>query len=132
MKTISQKLGIWPNDRILVVNPDDKILARIEKEMGTEVGFLFEKPKGKVPMVLIWLREGDDATQLANNYRDSIDETGQLWFFFPKKEQMRQQRLTLTRETVASDVARANLESTKICSVDADTQTLGFVLPLKD
>jgi hypothetical protein len=44
---------------------------------------------------------------------------------------MRQQRLTLTRETVASDVARANRNRPKSAR-DADTQTLGFVLPLKD
>ncbi|MHA1568578.1 MAG: hypothetical protein ACTSXZ_03840 [Alphaproteobacteria bacterium] len=132
MKTISQKLGIWPDDQLLVVNPDEKIIERIRNEMKDEVTFITEVPDGgNVPLVLIWLDEGDDPTAIANRYKQVIDETGQLWFFFPKKEYMRRQRLTITRETVTLDVLRAQLESTKICSIDADTQALGFVLPLE-
>ncbi len=133
MKTISQKLGIWPDDRILVVNPEDKVLNRIKEEVKGEAVFVTEyEPTDKFPMVLIWLREGDDATALANKYKAMIDQIGQLWFFFPKRETMRREQLTNTRETITLDVMRARLETTKICSIDADTQALGFVLPLRD
>lgn len=132
MKTISQKLGIWPDDRVLVVNPEEKILDRLRDEVKDRIDFVTAAPPEKVPIVLIWLQEGDDATALANQYKQFIDETGQLWFFFPKKEYMRREKLTITRESVSLDVLRAQLETTKICSIDAQTQALGFVLPLKD
>ncbi len=133
MKTISQKLGIWPDDKILVVNAEEKVLNRIKEEVKGEATFVTEhQPGDKFPMVLIWLREGDDATALANTYKQYIDQIGQLWFFFPKREMMRRERLTNTRETITLDVMRARLETTKICSIDADTQALGFVLPLRD
>jgi len=133
MKSISAKLGIWPNDRLLVVNPDPKILERIKGEHQGMVQLFSESPApgAKIPMVLIWLQEMDDATALANAYKGYIDNTGQLWFFFPKKEFMRKNQLTVTRETVAQDVSRANLEMTKVCSIDAETQAMGFVLPLR-
>lgn len=132
MKSISAKLGIWPNDRLLVINPDPKILDRIRDEHNGAISFLEEEPKNGavVPMVLIWLQEGDDPTALANDYKQLISSTGQLWFFFPKKEFMRKHQLTITRETVSQDVARANMEMTKVCSIDAETQAMGFVLPL--
>ena len=130
MKNISQKLGIWPNDEILLVNPDERVVERIQQEQHEDVKFLYDKPSHPVPVVLIWLLEGDDATALANIYRQVIDETGQIWFFFPKKETMRKNQLTVTRETVTLDVTRANLEMTKVCSIDADTQAMGFVLRL--
>lgn len=133
LKTISQKLGIWPDDRILVVNAEDKVLNRIKEEVKGEAEFVAEcQPDEKFPMVLIWLREGDDATAIANKYKQMIDQIGQLWFFFPKREMMRRDRLTNTRETITLDVMRARLETTKICSIDAETQALGFVLPLRD
>lgn len=131
MKTIANKLGIWPNDRILLVNPDEKIRDRIQREMDEEVSFIEEVKDEKVPLVLIWVGEGDDPTEIANRYKQVIDETGQLWFFVPKKEHLRRERLTVTRETVTLDVLRARMEPTKICSIDADTQALGFVLPLE-
>ncbi|NLH50730.1 MAG: DUF3052 family protein [Myxococcales bacterium] len=131
MKSISAKLGIWPNDRLLMVSPDPKVVDRIQAEQHGHASLVYEVPAGaKVPMVLIWLREGDDATALANKYKTLLDGTGQLWFFFPKKETMRANQLTVTRETVQQDVCQANLEMTKICSIDADTQAMGFVLPL--
>jgi len=132
MKSISTKLGIWPNDRLLAVNPDPRFLERLTAEHRGSITILDAPPPGgeKVPMVLIWLREGDDPTALANRYKPLIDKIGQLWFFFPKKEMMRKNLLTVTHETVAQDVARADLEMTKVCSIDADTQAMGFVLPL--
>jgi hypothetical protein len=131
VKSISAKLGIWPNDRLLVVNGDAKVLDRIRAEHKGAINLLTEiPPDGRIPMVLIWLGENDDATALANSYKRLIDATGQLWFFFPKKEFIRKNQLTVTRETVAQDVSRANLEMTKVCSIDADTQAMGFVLPL--
>ncbi len=130
MKSISTKLGIWPNDRLLAVNADMKIVERIIAEHSGMLTFLTEPPAGAtVPMILIWLREEDDPTALANAYKPYVDHTGQLWFFFPKKEFIRKNQLTVTRETVAQDVSRANLEMTKVCSIDAETQAMGFVLP---
>lgn len=132
MKSISAKLGIWPNDRLLAINPDRRILDRISNENQGSVALLSEPLPGgeKVPMVLLWLREGDDATALANTFKSMIDKIGQLWFFFPKKEFMRKHQLTITRETVVQDVGRAELEMTKVCSIDAETQAMGFVLSL--
>jgi hypothetical protein len=131
LKPLSAKLGVWPNDRLLVVNPDPRVIERLRNENRGSVNFFTEAPAPmKIPMVLVWLREGDDATALANSYKHFIDNTGQIWFFFPKKETMRKNQLTLTREAVQQDVSRANLEMTKICSIDADTQAMGFVLPL--
>jgi hypothetical protein len=133
VKSISAKLGIWPNDRLLVVHPDDEIVARIRGEQKGSITILSEPPaEGRtIPMVLIWLREGDDATALAAKYRECVDKIGQLWFFFPKKEFMRKHQLTITRETVVQDVSRADMEMTKVCSVDAETQAMGFVRPLR-
>ncbi|MDP8222741.1 MAG: hypothetical protein P9L99_05220 [Candidatus Lernaella stagnicola] len=131
MKSISAKLGIWPNDKLLVIHPDERVVERIRVEHKGSITILNEPPAaGSVPMVLIWLREGDDATALANQFKPKIDKIGQLWFFFPKKEFMRKHQLTITRETVMQDVSRASMEMTKVCSIDAETQAMGFVLPL--
>jgi hypothetical protein len=130
VKSISTKLGIWPNDRLLVINADMKIVDRVRAEQNGLLNVLVDPPAGgTVPMILIWLRDDDDPTTMANAYKPLIDHTGQIWFFFPKKEFVHKNQLTVTRETVAQDVSRANLEMTKVCSIDAETQAMGFVLP---
>ena len=131
MKSLSTKLGIWPNDQLLAINPDTKILDQIRGEHKGGVTILTEPPAaGKIPLILIWLREGDDATALANTFKQMIDKIGQLWFFFPKREFMRKHQLTITRETLLRDVSHAKMEMTKLCSINAQTQAMGFALPL--
>jgi len=121
-KTLTQKLGMQPGQRVLVLNRPP---GHSDRLAPLPEGIVLEEvPVGKYDFVHLFVKDQAELEQLGPSALESVEYDGILWISYPK--QSSKVKTDLTRDMGWDVVARAGLRPVTQVSIDETWSALRY------
>jgi hypothetical protein len=120
-RSVVQKLGVKPNDRVEVVGDVGSGLRRDVKEA---IGRGLVR-SGELDGAIVMVESIDDAERVFESYRPRLRDTGYLWLITPK----RGQEGYVNQMLLVPGGKQRGLIDNKTCSIDEVRSGIRFVVP---
>ena len=120
-RTVVQKLGIQPDERVEIAGDVGTGLRRDVKEtLGRGL-----VRSGELDGAIVYVQSLEEAEEAFDNYRPRLRDTGFLWFITPK----RGQEGYVNQMLLVPGAKKRGLIDNKTCSIDDERSGIRFVIP---
>ena len=120
-RTVVQKLGVEPDERVEVVGD---VGPGLRKEVKETLGRGLVR-SGELDGAIVLVESEDDAKEALVRYRARLRDTGYLWMITRKRGHERY----LNQMTLVPHAKRLGLIDNKTCSIDDERSGIRFVVP---
>jgi Protein of unknown function (DUF3052) len=120
-RTISQKLGVKPDERVEVVGD---VGVGLRGDLKEAIGRGLVR-SGPLDGALVMVESLEDAQQALVRYRPRLRDSGYLWLITHKRGHERY----LNQMAIVPHAKRVGLIDNKTCSVDDERSGIRFVVP---
>jgi hypothetical protein len=120
-RTVAQKLGIRPEERVEIVGDVGPGLRRDVKEASGR-GLV---KSGELDVAIVLVESIDEAEKVFDRYRPRLRDTGSLWMITRKRGHERY----INQMLLVPGAKRRGLIDNKTCSIDDERSGIRFVVP---
>jgi hypothetical protein len=120
-RTVVQKLGIRPEERVEIVGDVGPGLRRDVKEASGR-GLV---KSGELDVAIVLVESIDEAEEVFDRYRPRLRDTGSLWMITRKRGHERY----INQMLLVPGAKRRGLIDNKTCSIDDERSGIRFVVP---
>jgi Protein of unknown function (DUF3052) len=120
-RTVAQKLGVKPEERVEIVGD---VGTGVRRDVKDVLGRGFVK-SGQLDGAIVLVESLEEAEEAFDRYRPRLKDTGYLWFVTRK----RGHGTYLNQMLLVPLAKRRGLIDNKTCSIDEDRSGIRFVVP---
>jgi hypothetical protein len=120
-RTVAQKLGVKPDERVEVVGD---VGSSLRREVKDALGRGFVK-SGELDGAIVMVESAEDGARALESYRRRVRDTGYLWIVTRKRGHDRY----VNQMLFVPLAKRIGLIDNKTCSIDDDRSGIRFVVP---